>query len=50
MSMMSDILTLGAPTVAIINGYATAAGLYHAFMHDYIICKAGKYTLSLPEQ
>ena len=50
LKQMSEFLVLGAPTVSIVNGFATAAGLYNALLHDYVICKSGKYILSLPEQ
>ena len=37
--MLANFLTIGAPTIAMIDGHAFAAGFFFAIAHDFIAMK-----------
>lgn len=47
--MLARLVTLPMPTVAAINGHATAGGAMFALCHDFTIASEGKFLFFLNE-
>ena len=47
--MMDRMLTIGVPTLCVMNGFTIAGGLLFALMHDFRIMKEDKNFVCLSE-